>query len=267
MKRGDPDFIRSVPGRGRLLERLLALQGEVFRERPGRCTSRVKLEDRAIFVKAHYGVGWPELIKNWVVGKRAIVDAVPEWRALRRLRAVGVGAPEPLALAVQGWNPARRRSAVAMQALDGLVSLETLCDQGRGRDAHWRRAAVAAVAQMVRRLHGAGINHRDLYLCHFLLDPALAAPRFDDMHLIDLHRAQCHKAVPPRWRLGDLAALYHSALDCGLQRRDVLRFLRVYLGADWRARLAADAPFWHAVRRRAAALYLKRLSKQAQLPL
>jgi hypothetical protein len=74
-------------------------------------------------------------------------------------------------------------------------------------------------------MHGGGVNHRDFYICHFLLHLPVdaGAPR---LSLIDLHRAQVREQTPRRWRDKDLAALYFSALDIGLTRRDGLRFLQ-----------------------------------------
>ena len=54
------------------------------------------------------------------------------------------------------------------------------------------------------------------------------------LSLIDLHRAQVRDATPRRWRDKDLAALYFSALDIGLTRRDFLRFLKTYFAAPLR---------------------------------
>ena len=81
--------------------------------------------------------------------------------------------------------------------------------------------------------HGGGVNHRDFYICHFLLHLPVdaGAPR---LSLIDLHRAQVREKTPRRWRDKDLAALYFSALDIGLTKRDGLRFLKTYFARPLR---------------------------------
>ena len=73
--------------------------------------------------------------------------------------------------------------------------------------------------------------------------------------LIDLHRAQIREHTPRRWRVKDLAGLYFSAMDCGLTRRDLLRFIRHY-GAG-RPRQASDQRLWRQVERQATGLYRK----------
>ncbi|MCB1674676.1 MAG: lipopolysaccharide core heptose(I) kinase RfaP, partial [Halioglobus sp.] len=111
------------------------------------------------------------------------------------------------------------------------------------------------LADTARRMHGAGINHRDFYLCHFHLDPATLDRPAPRCHLIDLHRAQLRRRVPRRWRVKDLAGLYFSAMDCGLSRRDVLRFMRHYSAGGLRAALGEQAGLWRDVERRALRLY------------
>jgi heptose I phosphotransferase len=71
---------------------------------------------------------------------------------------------------------------------------------------------------MTGGMHRAGVNHRDCYICHFLLhtDRPVTADDFK-LSVIDLHRAQTRADLPLRWRDKDLAALY-SALDIGLTR-------------------------------------------------
>ena len=78
-------------------------------------------------------------------------------------------------------------------------------------------------------MHRNGVNHRDCYICHFLLhtDRPVTADDFR-LSVIDLHRAQTREHITPRWQRKDLAALYFSALDIGLTRRDKLRFLKGY---------------------------------------
>ena len=103
-------------------------------------------------------------------------------------------------------------------------------------------ALIAEVAKMTGGMHRAGVNHRDCYICHFLLhtDRPVTADDFR-LSVIDLHRAQTRDKISRRWRDKDLAALYFSALDIGLTRRDKLRFLRGYFQQPLRQILAEHA--------------------------
>ena len=222
-----------------------ALTGEVFRELEARRTLRTEVAGRSYFVKIHRGVGWAEIVKNLLCLRLPVLGAENEWRAIARLRRLGVDTMRGVAFGQRGRDPATRHSFIVTEDLAPTISLEDYC---RGWPAEppppaMKRALIHRVAGMARRMHQGGVNHRDFYICHFLLhlDPA---PTPDDLKLslIDLHRAQIREKTPRRWRDKDLAALYFSALDIGLTRRDVLRFLRLYFDRPVRAVLRDEAP-------------------------
>jgi len=213
-----------------------ALQGEVLRALEGRRTLRTEIDGRGYYVKVHRGVGWGEIVKNLLSGRLPVLGAGNEWRALERLTALGVDTMRAVAYGERGGNPARRQSFIVTEELSPTVSLEDFC-----RD--WpqqppapalKRALIRRVAEMARRMHGGGVNHRDFYICHFLLHlpVAASAPR---LSLIDLHRAQVREKTPRRWRDKDLASLYFSALEIGLTNRDRLRFLQSYFARPLRS--------------------------------
>ena len=109
---------------------------------------------------------------------------------------------------------------------------------------------------MLGKMHRAGVNHRDCYICHFLLhtDKPIQANNFK-LSVIDLHRAQTRSATPKRWRDKDLAALYFSALDIGLTQRDKLRFLKSYFGQPLRQVLQSETQLLSWLGAKASKLY------------
>ncbi|MDR0634466.1 MAG: lipopolysaccharide core heptose(I) kinase RfaP [Azoarcus sp.] len=221
------------------------LQGQVFRELAGRRTLRVDIDGRGYFAKIHRGVGWGEILKNLLNLRGPVLGARHEWRALERLAELGIDAPRAVAFGERGDDPARRRSFIITEELAPTVSLEDYCrDWPRTPPSPpLKRALIARVADMARRMHEGGVNHRDFYICHFLLhtEPP-PTPDALRLSLIDLHRAQLRACPPPpRWRRKDLAGLYFSALDIGLTRRDLLRFLRIYFNAPLRRTLRDEA--------------------------
>jgi heptose I phosphotransferase len=231
-----------------------ALEGAVLRALEGRRTLRTDIAGRGYYLKIHRGVGWWEIFKNLLSGRLPILGAGNEWRALQRLRALGVETMRPVAYGERGSNPATRHSFILTEELAPTISLEDYCRHWQGEHAvppqvpalgsmvapTFKRALICRVATMARRMHRGGVNHRDFYLCHFLLHLPLdlQAPK---LSLIDLHRAQVRPHTPRRWRDKDLAALYFSALDIGLTQRDRLRFLRTYFGRPLREILATEA--------------------------
>ena len=218
------------------------LQGEVLRALEGRRTLRTEIAGRGYYVKIHRGIGWLEILKNLLSGRLPVLGAGNEWRALERLAALGVDTMRAVAFAERGGNPARRHSYIITEELAPTVSLEDFCRDWRAVPPAptFKRALIRRVAEMARRMHGGGVNHRDFYICHFLLHLPVdtRAPR---LSLIDLHRAQVRDATPRRWRDKDLAALYFSALDIGLTKRDGLRFLKTYFARPLRGILQDES--------------------------
>ena len=208
-----------------------ALQGEVFRELEARRTLRTEVAGRGYFVKIHRGVGWGEILKNLLCLRLPVLGAGNEWRAIKRLEQLGVDTMCGVAFGQRGSNPASQHSFIVTEELVPTISLEDFCRDWlvNPPDVVLKRALLRRVAEMARRMHGGGVNHRDFYICHFLLhlDPVPSAAKFK-LSLIDLHRAQLRDKTPRRWRDKDLASLYFSALDIGLTQRDLLRFLRKY---------------------------------------
>lgn len=222
-----------------------ALQGTVLRELDGRRTLRTEIEGRGYYVKLHRGVGWGEIFKNLVTARLPVLGAEQEWRALRRLSELGVDTMKAVAFGRRGDNPARLESFIITEELAPTISLEDYCRDWPARPPApaLKHALIARVAEMARRMHAGGVNHRDCYICHFLLHtnppPSAAALR---LSLIDLHRAQVReRPAPRRWRDKDLAALHFSTLGIGLTARDRLRFLRAYFGRPLRDILRDEA--------------------------
>ena len=246
------------PTEAACFDEVMGLEGEVFREFANRQTLRTVLAERACFVKLHLGVGWQEIAKNLLTFRLPVLGATNEWRALNQLTRLGVRVPRPLAYAVRGINPARQNSFVVMEALDGLASLEDVTQRWREEPpaAGVKSVLAVALAKLTRTLHDNGINHRDYYLCHILVDPAWTG-RGDPptLHLIDLHRAQIREAVPERWRVKDVGGLLFSALGAQPSRTDLARFVRRYTGKSLRRSLTEDRVFWLKVVQRAMRLY------------
>jgi heptose I phosphotransferase len=114
-------------------------------------------------------------------------------------------------------------------------------------------------------MHKAGINHRDFYLCHFLLNVSSAEDQEVDseenkepvIYLIDLHRAQIRENVPRRWVVKDLGGLLFSAFEKNLTTRDLLRFVSTYSNRPLREVIVEDAEFWGEVVERAIKLWFQ----------
>lgn len=236
------------------------LDGEIVRSVAGRETLRVILDGRPYYLKRHRGVGWSEILKNWLVGKRPITGARNEFEACRHLQEMGIDAPRVAAFAEDDARVAARSSFVLCDSLESYEDLKVLTLRWLETppDPLERRRLVMQVAAFARRFHNAGLVHRDFYLCHLLQhnDPSVT-----DLAVLDLHRALIFSEIPEHWRKKDLAALLYSALDLPVGQRSWLRFVRVYTGRPLKETFSEQGDFWRQVHERARKLYRKGMRK------
>ena len=250
-----------------------ALSGDIVRDKEGRQTIRCEVGGQVVYRKYHFGVGWREIVKNLSQLRLPVVDASNEWRAIDLLEGAGVKTLTPLAYGRQGANPATRRSFLITRELANTLSTAEFTASWREKPPSYplRVAMIRRIAEITRTLHVNGLNHRDLYLCHFLLDLSMGRDRLAadnvDFFVVDLHRAQIRGAVPERWLVKDLASVYFSALDIGLTARDVMRFLRVYYRQPLKVIFAENRRRFVRVRRKARKLYLRDFKTEPRFPL
>ncbi len=268
---------------------LFKLDGQVFKEKDGRRTLRFELEKKHYFGKFHKGVGWKKILKNLLQFRRPpVLSAQNEWKAIQKLDSIGINTMHLVGYGKRGKNPAKVQSFVITDELKDTISLENYCK-------NWslepppekiKKALIIKIAQIARTIHENGLNHRDLYICHFLLDLSnLDLSDIDlsdidlsdidlsegvDEHnlenlrlfLIDLHRVQIRKSTPWRWRVKDISALMFSSMDIGLTKEDLLLFARYYHNTTARKSISENKIFWWIVKRRAIGLYKKQFNKK-----
>jgi heptose I phosphotransferase len=164
----------------------------------------------------------------------------------------------------QGFNPASLQSFLITRELDNTISLEDYCANWPEHPPVYRekKLLIQTVAEIVKKMHDNGINHRDLYICHFLMKKTDNVPEDCKLFLIDLHRTQIRKNVPERWLVKDLGGLFFSAMDIGLTKRDLLRFIKIYRGNSLRKIFKREAGFWQKIEHKANVLYGRPESKK-----
>lgn len=232
------------------------MQGKVAREMKDRQTLRFEIDGHGYYRKWHRGVGWREIIKNVLQLRMPVLGASNEWYALNKLRALHIPSLIPLAYGVRGKNPARQQSFIVTRELKDAIQLDHFFEQcSVSVKAKWR--ILARVAEIARELHGAGINHRDLYLCHFMLKVQFIADQHQtpEIYLVDLHRAQLRPQVPERWLVKDLGGLLFSSFNLQFTQRDYLRFARLYFAQELRAVLAQQKVLLEKITERARSTY------------
>lgn len=266
----DPELVKYYSEES-AFDQLMNCEGEKFRHIKTRRTIKFECGGKNYFIKIHRACGWREVWKNWFAFKRPVTSARMEWEAIDKLNSLNVPTLSVLGRGIRGKAPAKQESFVITEALEGMISLEQLT-QRWGTLAFQKRVClkrelIRQVANIAKTIHSNGLNHRDFYLCHFLVkDRDWSQWQTEDsltLHLIDLHRMQIRSSVPKRWWIKDLTGILFSSLDCGLTRNDLLRFSKIYWGCSLRELCQERSNVLWRVYQKARRLYVSIHSKDA----
>lgn len=246
-----PEVKQHLSSQHLAFDQMMAFRGETFRELENRRTQRIILGHKTYFIKQHFGIGWKEIFKNLFQWRLPIYSAKNEWQAIQKLHSLNIAAQKIVGYGARGSNPAHIQSFIMTEELPQTISLEDFCKPWRSQPPSFRLKyqLICDVARIARTLHSNGLNHRDFYLCHFLM-----ADNYS-LHLIDLHRAQIRNHTPMRWIIKDLAGLYFSSKEIGLTSRDLLRFMKEYRNKSLNNLTNKESVFWQKVKQRGDKLY------------
>lgn len=212
-------------------EEVEKITGDVKRALETRRTLRFVVDKKGYYLKLHHGTKMKEVMKSLIRLRAPVLGADREWNAIHRLAENGVDTMEGVAYGEKGGNPLSKTSFIITKDIgrswDARVVLQDL-----KVSVPVKRIIIKRLAQMIRKMHQCGVNHRDCYLAHFLVHRPfdLIKGKEQDLKIsvIDLHRAQLRDAVPTRWRDKDLVGLLFSARDVALTSRDIYRFMKEY---------------------------------------
>jgi len=205
---------------------------------------RISLPDRGGFEQSLYlkRFDHPPVrrqVQRWRSGHRGLSTAGIEWTNARLLAGAGICAAEPIAFGEQMTGPWERRSFILLgevpgEALERWLPVH-LPPADQEANVRRRRAVADRLARFVAAFHAAGFVHRDLYLSHVFIRPAVppaddqATTRDETFCLIDLQRVFRPRWRRRRWVVKDLAALNYSAPADRVGRGERLRFLCRYV--------------------------------------
>ncbi len=249
-------------------KKLFNVQGKIFREKDGRRTLCFKYDKKNFFGKFHSGVGWKKILKNLLqLRKPPVLSAQNEWEAILKLKELNIDTMNLVGYGQKGWNPAAIESFVITEELQDIISLEDYCMDWPNSppDKTIKQALITKVAQIARTIHENGMNHKDLYICHFLLDISKGTDNIDPdnirLFLIDLHRVEIRSKIPFYWRAKDVSAILFSSLDIGLTKQDISLFMETYHNTTFEKSLSKHRFFWWIVKKRALSLYKREFKK------
>lgn len=195
----------------------------------GRTVVRLELGERAFYLKRnrfHWGEFWKTLSRLRLPPR----GARQEWRSILAIRDAGIPTVPPVAMGERvRWGVESESFTLTEELYDTEPLENVIRREFTGKLSPLMRSEkrdlTRRVATLVRRLHGGGMYHQDLYLGHFFLG------RDSVLYLIDLQRVVRCARVPRRYLVKDLGQLAFSAWETGgISRTDRMRFFHSYLG-------------------------------------
>lgn len=243
------------------------INGEVFRALEARKTLRFYHHNKGYFLKIHRGTGWLAIFDDLLRFRKPVLGAEDEYKAIRKLEQLDIATLSVVAFGKKCCNPAKQKSFIITRELSQTISLEDFCMNWSIAPPAFKlkKALITQVASISRKLHHNGVNHRDFYLCHFLLHIPDGKNNITvdtiKLWLIDLHRSQIRATIPRRWIIKDIAALWFSSLNAGLTKHDIYRFIRVYTGMTLKVALTQYHWLWQPLQKKKLKIYARKLRK------
>ena len=193
---------------------------------------------QGLYLKKHHVRTWANKLRALFGIRPAATPARVEAENVAALSNDGIAVMRIVAYGEHSRRDGLQQSFVITEELENYAELQ---DYLRARYVlpplrrrtvgdHDLKRLIGDVARIVRRLHAAGYNHRDLYCCHFFVKDAAPAKR--EIRLIDLQRVERRRWFRRRWLVKDLAQLAWSAPSCCIKRTHKMAFIRQYLGVD-----------------------------------
>ena len=207
---------------GGLVEQFAQPQAPVWeqvKQNASRTVYRGRIGDQDIYLKHFHSRTLPHRLGRMLGSS----DALAEMRYSQHLLARGVPAVQALAATCGAGVEWLATRAVAPAEPGDEWHERQLARGEEGFRAI--RAATVALADLIGRMHAAGVVHRDLHCGNVLVrtdtDPV-------ELVLTDLHRASLGRRLSRRARAANVAMLLHDRRHV-TTRTDRLRFLRRYL--------------------------------------
>lgn len=234
-------------------------RGRLLRTLPERENWRLEFSSQGrrqvLFLKKHRErslLGW---LRAWFARRPAATPGRIEAENVSALERAGIDSMRVVAFGEQ-VRGGLAESFFMTEELRGFAQLDHFLRRRfvpaaeRTRPDRELASLADAVADVARRFHGAGFNHRDFYCCHLFIQESPAG-RFA-VRVIDLQRVERRRWLRTRWIVKDLAQLAYSAPRERITRTLQLRFIKRYLDVE---RLSpADKRFVRRILRRRQAM-------------
>jgi len=188
-----------------------------IKKNPLRQIYRWRKDQQDLFVKIYRTGTIPRFLRSLFLGS----PSQTEFRNLQIANSLGVPAPLPVAWSRGGFGK-NTYAILLTRSLGDTVSLDSLIWKEPSLEAEPLKQALVLSAQLVAKLHRAGISHPDFHPGNIILTPGDAQKEFyssayvTDLQKIRLCQRPSQTEADPRqfWRMKNLAMLV-----AGLRKR------------------------------------------------
>jgi len=211
--------------------------GSLSKEQGPRSVTRFSLPDeggeKAFFLKRHRHAPFREQIREFFRYGRFLSGGRREWENIWRIRRVGIPTVDPVGFGERReWGREVESFLISLELREAYRLTEFipkhLSPPLNSSLLLRKRQLLRKLALLARRMHEAGLFHRDFYLGHLFVKDREEGEM--ELYLIDLQRVFRPRWRIERWRIKDLASLNFSAPRGWVTAADRLRFYKQYRG-------------------------------------
>lgn len=203
-----------------------------------RSTVKFSLKDNGAEMGVYLKRYQSPVLKTWLASLLRFSmprNAMDEWNNILTFHTLDIPTMIPLSAGLKKQAGFKKESFLLTREIEGVKRLDHYLAHhfsSHPKDHRFKekKTLTETLARLVRRMHGSGLNHRDLYLCHILVKKDTRNNW--SIYFADLHRVDQRNKVPLRWKVKDLAALHYSADTTIVTRADRLRFIAHYQGEE-----------------------------------
>jgi hypothetical protein len=196
--------------------------GETVKEIRERRICRIELssgnESRVFFLKRHKAERPPiwSGIKGLLLFRNAS-SGMTEFQNICDFRGAGIATAAPVAAGERRISPLCYESFLITESMEPFVSLERLIQchperfEGNGGQAD-KNLILRAIADLMRVMHDAGLNHLDFNADHLMVGPGEEEDPFR-LALLDFQRVDRRKWMKGRWFIKTMAETFYTLPD------------------------------------------------------
>ena len=227
----NPEMPEQIAQLGNLtFDEIMRLNGEkLVTKKNVRTVVTINMNNETWFLKRHFKTPVKDSLAQLMKFSNPISNAKQEWLAIQTLTAIGIPNVKAISMGEKFKHKYFEKSSfIITQELKNGRSLEKILEQKPKLSFDNKLRLIRKVGALARKMHKAGLVHKDFYLGHIYVVGDLEGEY--KLHLIDLQRVKFGAKIYNRWSVKDISALLFSANAIPyITTTDKMRFLFAYL--------------------------------------